>query len=565
MYISIDKLCNRLSKWKKDLKNSENVNGSVNIPNRFNGKVPVYGKDIDLELFNLVKEKMFIERSNVACNDMILRELLLSLLQSHGKMNLLLGNGGSCVFQRSWALRFWKRYDNQLQEVKKQIENELTLHDCMLNHHPYHIATSADDDNYTSHPQNDCSGMIYNTANYTSHPQNDCSGMIYNTAVTSCSNYINAGLMSGGDNMHFIGNMNSSNCDMMYNSSVLNSSDNETTIDFCLFDGNNTIGSSVNIGRGNGDGTYIVGSINADASMTVSDNIFAGYMNMSTGNISADSMKMNMIADSMEMSTSNINNFAGNMVGENWVSGDMNIDMNNNVNFDDIMSNNDNDNDDNNKSAKNKKAWSRRPENWEEIGEYFEQNDLPCTVDRYPHIFKHLPYENIYQKLQLWRKDMMMQRTIKPLGRVPEYGKDIDELLLNLVKEKLSRRERVSDMKLRSMLVDLLKQKDRQYLLRENGGENTYGSAWVNRFWKRWKLPVRDVKSKNKNNIKDDDADEHEDNNNNEKEHVNSVCAEGSCQDRTTNELSPLQSSSPSSPTDGTYVSQQKVSTTFDY
>lgn len=480
MYISIDKLYNKLSKWKKDLKNIKNVNGSVTIPNRLNGKVPVYGKDIDLELFNLVKEKMFIERSNVACNDMILRELLLSLLQSHGKMNLLLGNGGSCVFQRSWALRFWKRYENQLQEVKKQIENELTLHDCVLNHHHYRIATSADDDNYTSHPQNDCSGMIYNTA------------------VTSCSSYINDSLMSGGDNMHLIGNMNSSNCAMMYNTGILNSSCCATAIDFRLFDGNNTIGSSVNIGRGNGDGADIVGSFNADASMTVCDNIFAGYMNMCTGNISADSMKMNMIADSMKMSSSNINNSAGNMVGENWVSGDMNIDINNNVNFDNIMSNNenDNDNDDNNKSAKNKKAWSRRPENWEEIGEYFEQNDLPCTVDRYPHIFKHLSYENIYQKLQLWRKDMMMQRTIKPLGRVPEYGKDIDEILLNLVKEKLSRRERVSDIELRSMLIDLLKQKDRQYLLRENGGENTYGSAWVNRFWKRWKLPVRDGKSK---------------------------------------------------------------------
>jgi hypothetical protein len=509
MYISIEKLYNRLSKWRKDLKNIKNVNGSVTTPNRFNGKVPVYGKDIDLELFNLVKEKMFIERSNVACNDTILRELLLSLLQSHGKMNLLLGNGGSCVFQRSWALRFWKRYENQLQEVKKQIENELTLHDCVLNHHQYDTATSAgdDDDNYTSHYQNDCSGMIYNTA--------VTSSLVKNNDMNA-SNYINDILMSGGDNTHLIRNMSSSNCDMMYNSSILNSICCATAIDFRLFDGNNTIGSSENIGRGNGDG----------------DNLFSGYMNMSTGtmstsfmNISAGSMNMNMSADSMKMSTSNINNSAGNMIGENWVSGNINIGINNNDDFDNIMSNNDND--DNNKSMKNKKAWSRRPENWEEIGEYFEQNDLPCTVDRYPHIFKDLPYENIYQKLQLWRKDMMMQRTIKPLGRVPEYGKDIDVLLLNLVKEKLYRRERVSDIELRSMLVDLLKQKDREYLLRENGGENTYGSAWVNRFWKRWKLPVRDVKSK-KNNSKDNDEDENEDNDNNKKEHADFVCDEGS-------------------------------------
>ena len=497
---------NKLSKWKKDLKNIKDINVPIITPTRFNGKVAVYGKDIDLELFKLVKEKMFIEKSNVACNDTMLRELLLSLLQSHGKMNLLLGNGGSCVFQRSWALRFWKRYENQLQEVKNQIEAEITFH----NYIAFHLFNG--DSTIGSSAYTDRSAADKDDDDDDGDDDDDDDGAGVVSSMDAGASMIVLDNMSADMNMS-AGNMNlPASVNMV----------GENWVSGNTFDGN--MNDSI-------ISTYTFGP---NIAMYNSDEIQIQQIPSSTFQPPHNviSSHVHPSINSAQVTVAQANEFP-------LCSVDIN--NNNNVSFENtIGNNNDNDNpdnDDNHKSKKkNKKAWNHRPENWEEIGEYFEQHDQQSTVNRYPHILKHLPYSKIYQKLQLWRKDMMMQRTIKPLGRIPEYGKDIDDLLLNLVQEKLYRRERVSDGILRSMLVDLLKQKERQYLLRENGGENIYGSAWANRFWKRWMLPVRHSKCRKNNNEDDDDKDDNKDNDNNNKKMVDSFCAEGTTEGRTVEE-----------------------------
>ena len=130
-----------------------------------------------------------------------------------------------------------------------------------------------------------------------------------------------------------------------------------------------------------------------------------------------------------------------------------------------------------------------------EIGEFFDKHDVQSTIDRYPSIFNHISYTNECQKLHRWRKDVIMQRTIKPIGNIPEYGKVIDDELLKLVQDHLARGLLVSDKFLRLMLVNLLEHNGKQHLLREYGGKNTYGSSWVNRFLKRQKLPFRRIKN----------------------------------------------------------------------
>jgi len=656
-----------LSKWKKDLKNIQEGNAANISPTVYNGKLPAYGKVIDLELFNLVKEKMLTEKSTTVCSDVILRELLLTLLQSHNKMNLLLDNGGACVFQKSWVKRFWKRYTNQLQEIKKQVESEQnfdnylnqaaaeTIIESLVNSSMSTNCSMFGSSTTSSGNMNACDSMnsgslstggnTYNSGNGDSignsvsndggsfdgtdgiarnnnidgwsifqdtmfrrpsrsilnrsivnndninHSSHDHHHHHYDNHNVFTTNTTNTTIAGESMNRHDVINIGGYVVDATLLGTNISDSINSITAGYdtiastdndysnVIYDNMrrmddnimNVNDAIINTSHGvimNGGNIYAGTPINEDGNMTggkASDNIpynnNYNNMNMSADNMNMPADNMNMPADNMNM----IGNFNDIIIdaytyGPNNIHGNIATDGNcqNSFTFQpnhiisppvntsnkyamvtqsslDYNKNSYNKNS-SNKNKENKKAWNRRPDVWKEIGEYFDQYGQQSTVDKYPHVLKHLPYQTTYQKLHLWRKDGMMQRSMKPLKRVPEYGQEIDDELLNLVRARLASEERVSDNMVRSMLIKLLKKKKKEYLLRENGGENTYGSTWVNRCWNRWKLPARDGKKKKNNKEEDeededDDEDEDEDEGEEENEdHVDYTIAEGTAE-----------------------------------
>ena len=83
-------------------------------------------------------------------------------------------------------------------------------------------------------------------------------------------------------------------------------------------------------------------------------------------------------------------------------------------------------------SLKQPKRHNHRPENWLVIGEHASIYGNESAVHDFKNCFdKSLSNEQIYFKVNVWRKDIMKGKTeLKKGGQGPPYGKEIDLLLL---------------------------------------------------------------------------------------------------------------------------------------
>ena len=73
-----------------------------------NSRSPPYGNQIDLLLDKDVKTRI---EAGLPIDDAIFRMVLVDNLESHGKVALMIENGGKLTFNHGWAHRFWKRHN----------------------------------------------------------------------------------------------------------------------------------------------------------------------------------------------------------------------------------------------------------------------------------------------------------------------------------------------------------------------------------------------------------------------------------------------------------------------
>ena len=87
--------------WLADLKANK-------LQSAVNSRAAAYGNPIDLLLIKNVKIRV---EAGLPIDDVTLRMLLVDILESHGKLALLIENGGKFTFGHGWAHRFWKRHN----------------------------------------------------------------------------------------------------------------------------------------------------------------------------------------------------------------------------------------------------------------------------------------------------------------------------------------------------------------------------------------------------------------------------------------------------------------------
>lgn len=94
-------------------------------------------------------------------------------------------------------------------------------------------------------------------------------------------------------------------------------------------------------------------------------------------------------------------------------------------------------------------------------------------------------------------------RTISMGGQAPCYGTEIDLLLKDQIVTRIQHGLPVDSDILRELLLVLLKAKNKEHLLVENGGQNCFLRGWSQRFFLRHHMPVRVVTTKMRDNPED--------------------------------------------------------------
>ena len=148
------------------------------------------------------------------------------------------------------------------------------------------------------------------------------------------------------------------------------------------------------------------------------------------------------------------------------------------------------------RASKKRKAWTARPTYWKDILEAFGDATLPLSTPEarckalqkeYPTEFSSKTPAQIEIILRQWARDVKNNKEVssKQMGSAPAYGREIDLELAELV--RLRRRVGLSmdQYMLQFMLRELLKQKGKESLLKENGGALVAGGSWCDRFYSR--------------------------------------------------------------------------------
>jgi len=134
-------------------------------------------------------------------------------------------------------------------------------------------------------------------------------------------------------------------------------------------------------------------------------------------------------------------------------------------------------------NAAPKKRWTKRPEHWRKIAEFYKNNSLEATLIAYHDELGDFSSIAQYHKLHSWKKELEndIDIRIQPPGREPAYGNEIDARLLDGVMDLLNAGNPVDDATLRGVLVDLLATEGRSDLLIENGGSCVFQTSWAAR------------------------------------------------------------------------------------
>ena len=147
---------------------------------------------------------------------------------------------------------------------------------------------------------------------------------------------------------------------------------------------------------------------------------------------------------------------------------------------------------------KRKRSIHDRPEEWKTIAEYYDQWGKNKTWEYFKELFGDRTQRSVEQALKTWSNDLKCNKEGIKGKRAPAYGFEIDFLLLDEVKERITNNLPVDDVTLHSLLINQLKTHNKLNLMMENGGNNLFLHGWAGRFWKRHNLPSRLISASSK-------------------------------------------------------------------
>ena len=88
-----------LNRWAKELERK----ASKKVTNHG----PIIGTAVDEDVAKCMAQRM---AAGLTCDDTVLREAVMIVLDKKGMSNLLRENGGQYTFGKNWCHRFWKRH-----------------------------------------------------------------------------------------------------------------------------------------------------------------------------------------------------------------------------------------------------------------------------------------------------------------------------------------------------------------------------------------------------------------------------------------------------------------------
>ena len=139
-----------------------------------------------------------------------------------------------------------------------------------------------------------------------------------------------------------------------------------------------------------------------------------------------------------------------------------------------------------------KRILHARPTNWAIIAEGANIYGNYSTIRTYQAVFSNASSVTSNKRLSRWRKDLKDGKQPNQNKYHLAYSSEIDKELFEAV---LVRRSEggpsVDNSILREMLLAILTRNDLMGLLRENGGNNTFGDSWSHRFFERHNLVSR--------------------------------------------------------------------------
>ena len=134
--------------------------------------------------------------------------------------------------------------------------------------------------------------------------------------------------------------------------------------------------------------------------------------------------------------------------------------------------------------VKRKRNQYARPKNRDTIPEHYGRGDKKNTIRAFPNEFGDRTSRSIDQALRQWSEDFSSKVLSKAYSphRAPAYGNIIDLLLLAEVKGGMVAGLRMDDTSLRLLLVRLLEENDKSYLLIENNGKFSFAHGFGRHF-----------------------------------------------------------------------------------
>jgi hypothetical protein len=132
---------------------------------------------------------------------------------------------------------------------------------------------------------------------------------------------------------------------------------------------------------------------------------------------------------------------------------------------------------------------------WEEVARYGRLNSTRNTLFKYSSFFS--THKNPHRKLKSIIQ--ALNANLTGVSKKLPYGTHIDTLLKHKVMLYMSEHDnRIDDVRIRILIVDLLTVNDQLYLLKENGGKLTFSHQWILRALDRWKICPREKLFKKK-------------------------------------------------------------------
>ena len=172
-------------------------------------------------------------------------------------------------------------------------------------------------------------------------------------------------------------------------------------------------------------------------------------------------------------------------------------------------------------TMKAKKEWNKRPDNWLDIADHCEKWGMKETLRIFGEVeMNHIKPNNRERNVILWVQNKRDGKNkLSYAVKTPPYGTEVDSQLYIAAQERILLVLTVDPTILRELLFcqftieddkDVNKNNPKYVskfkLLREHGGQHTFGESWARRFFKRYKLSSRAATTKMRESIPADFA-----------------------------------------------------------